>query len=98
MSTTPVLPPARITLRSLLVAMVWFSAYFALTGFIFRETPAARRDWMVFLPCNPVWGAIFGGGVGVLFQRYIEGSLCGLFLGGLSGVAIVVASYAWAAL
>ncbi len=82
----------------MLLAMVWFSVYFALTGFIFRETPTARRYWMVFLPCNPVWGGIFGGGVGVLFERYIEGSLCGLLLGGLIGVAIALAPYVLAAL
>lgn len=79
MSTTPALPPARITLRSMLLAMVWFSVYFALTGFIFRETPAARRDWMVFLPCNPVWGAIFGGGVGVLFEAISRGACAGCY-------------------
>ncbi|MBL8828433.1 MAG: hypothetical protein JNM18_15735 [Planctomycetaceae bacterium] len=88
--SSPVLPPARITLQSILIAMIWFSAYFALTGFVFRHMPAGRLQWLVLLPCNPVSGAIFGGGVGALFHRYIEGSLGGLLLGGLSGLTIAL--------
>jgi hypothetical protein len=77
----PELPSAQITLKSIFIAMIWFSVYLALGGIIFRNLTVPLGRWIAYLPCNPISGAILGAGIGALFRREAEGIILGISVG-----------------